>query len=287
MRGVHRTRRFRGYWAVGGGLLALALFVGIPLRALLPRAAPRPSSAVDFTRGATSSRFIALTFDNDQIKPREEILNVLRERGVRATFFVTGRFIKAHPDLLRRIVRDGHEVGNHTYSHPELTMIGSGGRQVTLQAVTKETFQDQLRLTEQVFAEVTGARMPRFWRAPGGEQNAEIRRWAEELGYVHVGWTMDPGTGESLDSLDWVADEHSSRFFTAAQIRTRILNFNDTRESGASGGIALFHLGSDRPDALAVDQELPAIVDRFRARGYRLVLVSELFREARSRHEGN
>jgi len=95
-----------------------------------------------------------------------------------------------------------------------------------------------------------------------------------------VGWTMDPNTGESLDSLDWVADERSGRFFTPAQIRTRLLNFGDTRETGASGGIALFHLGSQRSAEVTIDQELKAIIDGFRSRGYRLVRVSELYREA-------
>lgn len=277
--GVMMRRCYR-YWAFGVGVVIAWLLVSLTLKPVLPRAAPRVPAAIDFTRGATSSRLLALTFDNDQVEPREQILDILRERGVHTTFFLTGRFIETHLDLVRRIVREGHEVGNHSYDHPELTMIGAKGQQVTRPTVTKKMFQDQLRITARLFTEVTGAQMSRFWRAPGGEQNPEIRRWAEELGYVHVGWTMDPRTGESLDSLDWVADEHSGRFFTPAQIRTRLLNFDDTRETGASGGIALFHLGSQRSPELAVDQELAAIIDGFRSRGYRLVPVSELYRQA-------
>ncbi len=97
---------------------------------------------------------------------------------------------------------------------------------------------------------------------------------------MHVGWTMDPTTGESLDSLDWVADETSGRFFTPVQIRTRLLNFDDTRETGASGGIVLFHLGSERRTEMSIELELGAIVDGFRSAGYRLVPVSELYRGA-------
>jgi peptidoglycan/xylan/chitin deacetylase (PgdA/CDA1 family) len=267
------------------GILVLLAFPGA-LATRRPATAPGAVDgleAPDFSRGNTAARQLALTFDaDDQSEPRLQLLDILEQRRVRTTFFLTGRFIEAFPDIVRRIVRDGHEVGNHSYDHPELTMPGSNGQQATRPTVTKAMFQEQLRLTERVFTATTGARMVPLWRAPGGEHNEQIRGWAAELGYVHVGWTQDSETGESLDSLDWVAEQRSGRFFTPAQIRTRLLNFGDTRTIGANGGIALFHLGSLRTPDAAVDQELGAIIDGFRDRGYELVRVSELYPAALS-----
>jgi peptidoglycan/xylan/chitin deacetylase (PgdA/CDA1 family) len=272
------NRRCLPYWKLGGTAI-LALPIVLAAKLLPSRATLDVSPARDFSRGTTAARHLALTFDaDDQAAPRTQVLDILEAHEVSATFFLTGRFIETYPDVVRRIVRDGHEVGNHSYDHPELTMPGPNGRQITLPEVTKEMFQEQLRKTARLFTETTGTRMASLWRAPGGEQNEQIRGWAAELGYLHVGWSQDPDTSENLDSLDWVADERSGLFFSPAQIRTRLLNFGDTRRSAANGGIALFHLGSARHPDDAVDHELDAIIEGFRGRGYRLVRVSELYR---------
>jgi peptidoglycan-N-acetylglucosamine deacetylase len=262
-------------WLLGTVLLILPFLTIAHRREGQLQALPSLPKDADFSRGWTGERKVALTFDFDQAPPREEILDILQARGVKATFFLTGRSIEIHPDFVLRIVRDGHEVGNHTYSHPHLTSFGVDGRQKTLATVTKQGLQDELRVTVGLFEQLTGRSMPPLWRAPYGEHNQEIRSWAAELGYQHIGWTENPETAENLDSLDWVSDRSSWLYFTAAQIRNRILNFGDATPEGLSGGIVIFHLGTDRTED-HVDHELPAIIDGIQERGYQLGPVSEL-----------
>jgi peptidoglycan/xylan/chitin deacetylase (PgdA/CDA1 family) len=197
--------------------------------------------------------------------------------GVRATIFLTGQYIARYPDLVRRMVRDGHEIGNHTFSHPHLTTFALDRRQDTLPGVTRDLVQDELRRTARLFEEVTGAAISPYWRAPYGEHNREIRRWAEELGYLHVGWTRDLAAREDLDTRDWVADPRSPIYYRAEEVRERILNFGKGTTAQANGGIILLHLGTRRRQD-RVDGELPAIIDGLRMQGYDLVPVSELHR---------
>ena len=262
-------------WTLGAVLLILVFLAITQRREGQIQALPSLPVDADFSRGWTGERKVALTFDFDQAPPREEILDILQAKGVTATFFLTGRSIEIHPDIVHRIVRDGHEVGSHTYSHPHLTSFGVDGRQKTLPTVTKQVLQDELRLTAGLFEQLTGRSMLPLWRAPYGEHNQEIRGWAAELAYQHIGWTENPETAENLDSLDWISDRTSWLYFTAAQIRNRILNFGDATPEGLSGGIVIFHLGSDRTED-HVDRELPAIIDGIQERGYQLVPVSEL-----------
>jgi peptidoglycan/xylan/chitin deacetylase (PgdA/CDA1 family) len=242
----------------------------------------------DFSRGWTGDPTVSLTFDADHHSSDTndhavdghtassiEILDVLKDRKLTVTFFLTGRFIEANPALVRRIVRDGHEVGNHTYSHPQLTTAGLGGRQ-TLAGVTRTLLKEELQRTAVVYEQVTGTEMVPLWRAPSGEHNAEIRQWAAELGYLHVGWTQNEETGEMLDTLDWVTDT-TSWYFSSLPIKTRPINFGDATPEKLNGGIVLFHLGSDRLED-PVFETLPVIIDDLRAHGYSLVPVTEMLR---------
>ena len=166
------------------------------------------------------------------------------------------------------MVRDGHEIGNHTYSHPHLTTWSTNRRQRTRPGVTREFLHQQLRSTEDEFRRLTGKKLSPFWRAPYGERNAEIVGWAFELGYTHILWTSDPrGT---LDCLDWVSDPSSPLYLTAGQIKERILGFPDL-----DGAVILMHLGSERPHD-PVYKKLPEIIDELRSRGYQFVVISRL-----------
>lgn len=237
---------------------------------------PPFSPDADFSRGPTWERKIALTFDGGaEANATEEILDTLKTKRVRATIFLTGRYIQRYPDLVRRMVQEGHEVGNHTFSHPRLTTYAVNGRQETLSGVTREFLQSELRQAARLFEQVAGRPMIPYWRAPYGEHNQKIRRWAAEIGYLHVGWTRDPGVGEDLDTRDWVADPHSRIYYHAEEVRERILNFGKGRKTEANGGIILLHLGTQRRQD-QVHRELPVIIDGLRTRGYRLVPVSDL-----------
>jgi peptidoglycan/xylan/chitin deacetylase (PgdA/CDA1 family) len=118
-----------------------------------------------------------------------------------------------------------------------------------------------------------------LWRAPYGEHNGEIRAWAAEPGYRHVGWTRDAASREDLDSRDWVADPTSSIYRSSREIRDRILGFGQGNGHGLNGGIVLMHLGTGRRSDPA-HARLPEILDGLAARGYRLVTISDLLRDA-------
>jgi len=210
---------------------------------------------------------IALTFDGGSHASQALlVLDTLRNKGVRSTIFLTGEFISSYPNVTRRIVADGHEVGNHTVDHLHLADWVDGRRHVTRPEVSRTILVGQLDETARRFEATTGRSMISYWRAPFGEINPEILRWAEEAGWVHVGWT------QGLDTLDWVADPDDSLYRSATEIRERILTA--ARSGPARGGIVLMHLGADRSDPPAI--ELPRIIDGLREAGYRLVTVSTL-----------
>lgn len=223
-----------------------------------------PAAAPDnVTRGPLDRRAVYLTFDGgSSANVAEDILRILNQRNVKATMFLTGQFIERYPELTRLMTQDGHVVGNHTYSHPHLTTFAATRRHQTLKGVTREFVHAQLDKTDALYREATGRGMTKVWRAPYGEHNAEIRRWAREAGGVHVGWT------QGLDSLDWVAKKDSPLYAPMRQILQRLASFGEGTRHEANGAIILMHLGSER----APDERLPVILDdliaEYTRRGY-------------------
>jgi len=246
---------------------------------------PRPGPAVplvaeDFSRGNAAIREIAFTFDgHDASNVTEEILDMLQARGVHATMFLGGQFIRHFPDLVRRMVADGHEIGSHLDTHPHLTTYARNHRHETLPGVTQAFLFGELRRVEASFRALTGRPMAPYWRAPYGEHNAELRAWAAEADYRHVGWTRGAGTAEDLDTRDWVADTSSRIYRSREEIAARILEFGRDRPAGLNGGIVLMHLSTqrrtDRPH-----ESLPPVLKTLQSQGYRLVTVSELLEHA-------
>ena len=243
-----------------------------PKPLIMPPPAPAPP---DITRGGTEKRELCLTFDGgSEAFDTALILDTLRERGIRTTIFLTGGFIQRFPDIVRTIAADGHEVGNHTLSHPHLTTFEQNRRHSTLPGVTKEFLLAELGETERLFKETTGRDMARLWRAPYGEVNEDIRAWAFEKGYAHVGWTADYALRESLDTLDWVKDTSSKHYRTAVEIKEKVLDFGKN-SNGLNGGIALMHLSSDRAED-KLSSILGELMDELERRGYRFVKASEI-----------
>ncbi len=209
---------------------------------------------------------VYFTFDGGSSdKGTADLLNLLAEKKLKCTIFLTGAFIEKYPDLTRRIVQDGHEVGNHSYSHPHLTTYYGNRRHNTLNGVTREYVREQLSKTAELFKEVTGTEMIPLWRAPYGEHNREIRAWAEELGYKHIYW--------SIDSLDWVADKNLDIYYSPAQIRARIMDFS-RKDPRRGGEIVLMHLSTERNAQDNILQILPDVIDDLRAKGYTFDKIS-------------
>lgn len=125
-------------------------------------------------------RRVALTFD-DGPHPvyTEKLLDALKERGVKATFFVTGEHAELHPDVIKRIHDEGHLIGNHTYSHIQLT------------SANKEQFQNELIQTNKILSDITGDEI-QYVRPPYGSWDKKIET---ELNMFPVLWNVDP--------LDW------------------------------------------------------------------------------------
>lgn len=178
---------------------------------------------------------IALTFD-DGPHPvyTEQILDGLKERGVKATFFVTGSHATDYPDIIKRIHEEGHIIGNHTYSHLQLT------------STNKKQFTQELKDTNQVIKEITGAETI-FVRPPYGEWNKQLEK---DLNLFPVLWTIDP--------LDWCSSD-------ATCIVTNVVN------QVKANDIILLHDEYESTKKAALE-----IIDRLRKEGYDFVTVEEI-----------
>ncbi|WP_253288865.1 delta-lactam-biosynthetic de-N-acetylase [Amphibacillus sp. MSJ-3] len=131
---------------------------------------------------------IYLTFDNGyEAGYTEGILDVLQEEEVPATFFVTGHYVRSAPEIIKRIVDDGHLLGNHSYHHPDFT------------GLTKEKFKQELSDLDRAVEKLTGIEKLHYLRPPRGVFNEETIKWGNELGYIHMFW--------SLAFVDWHSDQ--------------------------------------------------------------------------------
>lgn len=217
---------------------------------------------------------LALTFDGGaDANVARMVLAALRDHGVRATFFLTGEFVRRYPDLTRRIVAQGHEVGNHTWSHPSLTRFNEIRRHETRPDMTRERFELEMLRTENLFLQVTGQPMAPLWRAPYGEINAEINGWAADLGYRHIGWTRRGGRERSFDTLDWVASPADPLYVSGRDMAARILR--QAREPAWAGSIVLMHLGVLRRNN-RIQDELQQLIPALQAAGVRLGTIGEM-----------
>ncbi len=241
--------------------------------------APEANGIHGMVRGRRDISEISLTFDGSwDNRGVDPILAALASRQIRATFFLSGPFLRAHPDTVRRIVHAGHEVGNHLWEHIHLTTFTRNRRHDLVPGMTRARFHRLLTENEAIFHRITGVRMAKLWRAPYGETNPTLEGWAGELGYIHVSWTNDPGRGRSMDTLDWVSDPASRRYLSANQIRDRIIGFDLGRQGGANGAIILMHVGSQRRGDYPWEQ-LNEVIDRMRAKGYSFVPAGRLASE--------
>jgi peptidoglycan/xylan/chitin deacetylase (PgdA/CDA1 family) len=222
-------------------------------------------------RAPVGQHEVLLTFDGGSgDSATEAILDDLQREHVRATFFLTGMYMRHYPDLVRRIAEAGYVVGNHTFSHPHLTTYSFDHRQATLPGVTEDFVRDQLLKAAELYKLITGKNMAPYWRAPFGEFNSEILAWAHAAGFNAVYWTPH------LDTLDWVASPADPLFRTPQQILAGLLKRAATGPDGVDGGIILMHLGSERPQNQRVDVILPPLIESLKRENYRFVTVDQV-----------
>lgn len=152
----------------------------------------------------TDQKIIYLTFDAGYENGNTPaILDALKKHQAPAVFFVVGNFIKDNPDLIRRILAEGHIIGNHTMTHPDLPQISS-----------MDAFQKELQDVEELYTSLTGEAMTKFYRPPRGIYNTENLSMAKELGYSTFFW--------SLAYVDWIQDQQPSREEAFQKLLTRI-----------------------------------------------------------------
>lgn len=234
-----------------------------------------------FSRGSKKIKQIALTFDGGSTNNvSQEILDILNNKKVKATFFLTGQFIKKYKKTVKKLVQDGHEIGNHTWSHPHLTTFAENYKHNTKENISEEIIYKQLVKTNHLFQVVTGKKISPYWRAPFGEYNNEILQWAAKTGYKHIGWSHGNGWEETMDTFDWVADTTSKIYKTADEIVNKILNYNKNTKKTLNGSIILMHMGSERKKDFP-HQKLPELIDGLRNKGLELVTISQLLENYR------
>lgn len=141
----------------------------------------------------TKEKVIYLTFDcGFENGNTENILNALKKHKVPATFFVVGNYLTDNPGLVKRIVKDGHIVANHTYHHPDMSKIS-----------TKEAFEKELKDVETEYKKITGKEMIKFYRPPQGKYSVENLQMAKNFGYSTFFW--------SLAYVDWYEDKQPTK----------------------------------------------------------------------------
>jgi peptidoglycan/xylan/chitin deacetylase (PgdA/CDA1 family) len=216
---------------------------------LLPVGSVHAQSAVsaspdEVTRADPSLPNVALVFNiGAGYEPATDILDTLRDKQLHATFFVMGWWAERHPDVLRLIADDGHEIASHGHSIFDLT-----------QASDAQVRAD-LENADSAISSVTGRTTRPLWSPSAGYRDARVRAIAADLGYRPILWTVDSG--------DWTTEA------TAESVFSHIVN------GAANGAIIVLHF--DSPHTLSSTAVvLPAAIDTLRANGYQLVTITQL-----------
>ncbi len=253
-----------------------------PVRSSIAPVAPFKTMPVTFDQGVTSKRLVSITFDGgSHANAAHDILDTLRSRKVKATMFLTGRFISRYPDLVKKMVAERHELGNHTDSHPHLTAWETERNHRTLPNITSKFIGEQLSRANARLKAVTGTEFAPIWRAPYGEKNAQICRWALHHGYLHIGWRQARTWRKNLDSNDWIPDKNTPGYHSPDEVLEKFLTLAKSKPYGIHGGIILMHLGTERkkPEQ-QVHRILGALIDELRELGYESVPISVLLNES-------
>ena len=227
------------FLALAGALTAQNPTPPGPPRVATPPAAVAATPAVSYSAVHVDGPYIAMTFDDG---PSEKLtpglLDILAQHHIHATFFVIGKNAAEYPEILQRAVREGHEIGNHSWSHPAFGKMRD------------ESVRNELQKTDDAIRAAIGTR-PVLMRPPYGSISARQKHWIySEFGYRTILWDVDP--------LDWKRPG-------SAVVTSRIVR--ETRP----GSIILSH--DIHPGTI---KAMPATFDQLQAKGFKFVTVSEL-----------
>ena len=194
--------------------------------------------------GNTNEKVLYLTFDAGYENGcTAKILDVLDKHKVKAAFFLVGNYIEKNADLVRRMVADGHIVGNHTMHHHDMSKLSE-----------KEAFSKELTDLENLFKDTTGKEMPKYYRPPQGTYSADNLKMAKELGYKTVFW--------SLAYVDWNNDAQPSKELAFSKLLPRTHN----------GAVVLLH-STSTTNAEILDE----LLTQWEQQGYTFQSIDKLF----------
>ncbi len=194
--------------------------------------------------GDTGEKVLYLTFDAGYENGcTEKILDVLKKHQVPAAFFLVGNYMEKNADLVRRMVEQGHIVGNHTMHHPDMSRLSD-----------KAAFSKELTDLEALFRSVTGKELPKFYRPPQGIYSEENLEMAKQLGYKTVFW--------SLAYVDWNNDSQPTQQQAFDKLLPRTHN----------GAVVLLH-STSRTNAEILDE----LLTKWETMGYRFESIDKLF----------
>ncbi len=201
-------------------------------------------------RAGVEGKAVALTFD-DGPSPEwtPQVLDALKQAGVKATFFMIGEYVEKYPEIAKRVVREGHEIGNHTYDHHVLIYY------------TMDELEREILAAEGAIKRVAGIKTI-YFRPPKAWITAAEKKKIKEMGYKVVLWT--------LNSKDWVTfdDKYIIRYLMHRVRPGDIILFHD-------GGGVFSTEGGDRSETV---NTIPRLVEKLKDRGYRCVTISELLK---------
>lgn len=196
-----------------------------------------------FYVGDDSQKSIYLTFDAGYENGyTESILDTLKKHNVKGTFFLVGNYLETKPDLVKRMANEGHIVGNHTYSHPDMSKIS-----------TAEAFKDELNKMENKYKEITGKDMLKIYRPPQGKFSEENLSMAKAMGYKTVFW--------SLAYVDWLEDKQPTKEEAFSKLLTRI----------HPGAVVLLH-STSKTNCEILDE----LITKWKDMGYSFKSIEEL-----------
>ena len=206
-----------------------------------PTPAPAPAAPRKHTYNSCNveSSTVAMTFDDGpHPKLTPKLLDMLKERNIKATFFVIGKCVAEFPDIAKRIVDEGHEIANHSWSHPQLTKL------------SPSAFASEIAQTNEAIEKATGIR-PVTMRPPYGAINASLtKRLNDEYGLCVILWSVDP--------QDW-------KIRKSEHVSSHII------KNTAPGSIILAH--DIHPSTI---DAMPPALDALQSKGYKFVTVTEL-----------